>query len=147
MTWTYSGIPSSSDKDAVRFLCGDTDPNEQIVRDEEIEFALLQNPAVNIAAAYVCEAIAAKFSGCVDEKVGPLERSGAQKAKAYRERAEELRRNDTRFAEIFVGGTTISGKEALASDINATQPIFSIGMDDNHPSDLNEPHDLYPWRR
>jgi hypothetical protein len=31
MTWSYSGDPSSSSTDAVRFLVGDTDTNDQLI--------------------------------------------------------------------------------------------------------------------
>ena len=40
MTWNYSGDPSLSSRDAVRFLIGDTDPNDPLVTDEEIAYAL-----------------------------------------------------------------------------------------------------------
>ena len=36
MAWTYSGDPSSSARDAIRFLVGDTDTNDQLVTNEEI---------------------------------------------------------------------------------------------------------------
>ena len=36
MTWTYSGDPATNARDAIRFLTGDTDTNDQLINDEEI---------------------------------------------------------------------------------------------------------------
>ena len=55
MSWTYSGDPATSDKDAVRFLTGDTDAGDQLASDEEIAYALSQRPDVRLAAAVVCD--------------------------------------------------------------------------------------------
>src|SRR6185312_7119498 len=38
--WTYSGDPRASDKDAVRFWMGDTDPTDKQVMDGEINYGL-----------------------------------------------------------------------------------------------------------
>lgn len=66
MSWTYSADPSSSPKDAVRWLVGDTDPDDQLVQDEEINWNLTQyggeiyraasDTAYNISAFFVREA-------------------------------------------------------------------------------------------
>lgn len=38
MTWSYSGDPSSSTLDEIRFLIQDTDTNEQLLSNEEITY-------------------------------------------------------------------------------------------------------------
>ena len=38
MTWSYSGDPASSDRDAIRFYIGDTDTTLQLLQDEDIDF-------------------------------------------------------------------------------------------------------------
>ena len=40
MSWNYSGNPASSPVDECRFLIGDTNPNEPIMQDEEIQYII-----------------------------------------------------------------------------------------------------------
>ena len=89
MAWTYSGDPSSSDRDKVRFLIGDTDTNNQLLQDAEITFLLNQwNSDAYVAAAHACDALAAKFSAKSDysKSVGDLSISTmyGQQADRYR---------------------------------------------------------------
>lgn len=131
MTWTYTGIPSSSEKDKVRFLCGDVDVTAQLVQDEEIEWVNSVYPSCRLAAAVVCEAIAARFSCAVDCTVGDISKKNSQKAEAFRKRAEELRNLEGNDALPFFGGLSKSGKRALDQNPDAVQPNFRIGLDDN----------------
>ena len=54
MTWTYTGDPNVSDRDKIRFLIGDTDTNDQLVNDEEIEWALTEAGSIYQAAHDLC---------------------------------------------------------------------------------------------
>jgi hypothetical protein len=51
MAWTYSGSPSSSPLDEVRFLIGDTNVDDQLLANDEIAYLLSQNGADVYAAA------------------------------------------------------------------------------------------------
>jgi hypothetical protein len=63
MAWNYSGNPSSSPKDATRFLIGDTDSCDQLLQDGEIEYFLgMYNNAPINAAIRCVETIMSKFS-------------------------------------------------------------------------------------
>ena len=42
MSWTYSMNPGTSPKDTVRYLIGDTNIDNPIVQDEEIQFNLAE---------------------------------------------------------------------------------------------------------
>jgi hypothetical protein len=132
MTWTYTGDPSSNDRDQVRFLIGDTETARALLTDEEIAFAITEAGNLYSAAALCCDALASKFSKEVDSTTGPISRSGSQLAEAYRKRASELRSGSGSYVVPFFGGLTKSGKEALSDDSDAIQPNFSIGQDD-HP--------------
>lgn len=68
MTWTYSGDPSASDKDNVRFMIGDTDTTEQLVTDEEITATVTQFGTAYRTALALCDRLIAKFSRLVDSK-------------------------------------------------------------------------------
>src|SRR5690606_38692178 len=91
MTWSYSGDPGLSQKDEVRFLVGDTDPDEQLVTDEEIEYALDQEGSVRAAAVVVCESIQAGLAKKVDKAAGAVRVSLSQKADHYAKLCEQLR--------------------------------------------------------
>jgi hypothetical protein len=132
MTWSYSGDPSASSKDAVRFLSGDTDSAWPLCTNEEILYVLGQQSNVTLAAAEVCDAIATKFSRQADTTNGKTSISASQRAQAYSNRAVSLRQQASSDGApaFFVGGLSRSGKVALDSDSDAVQPAFSIGMDD-----------------
>jgi len=143
LTWTYDGDPSANDRDAVRFLSGDTDTTDQLVTDEEIAWLLTENPNVYSAAAEACRAIASAFARFSDKSVGDISESASQKAEAYTKRADDLE------AGIMVipsfGGLSISEKETLDQDTDAVQPSFRIGQDD-HPEIPSE-REYSPYRK
>ena len=131
MVFTYSGDPSDSDLDKVRFLCGDTLDRDALLQDAEINEIIIDTPNIRLAAADACEAIAALFSRKITRSNLGQSASLSEKAKAYFELAKRLRKRAWTSAELFAGGTTISEKDTLASDTNAIQPSFKIGQDDN----------------
>lgn len=127
MTWSYSGNPSNSANDKVRFLCGDTDTNNQQVSNEEIAFLLTEwNSDAYLSAAFACDAISGKYSAKADlsRSVGDLSISsqyGAQ-AKTFMERAASLRVLAVRAAPPSVNFDT----ETFDGEFD-----FYIGMDRN----------------
>lgn len=100
MSWSYSGDPTTSPLDQVRFLIGDTDENAPLLLDAEISFAITEEATPNAAAAYCCETLARKFAKEVDKTIGPLRVSLSQKSKAYQDLAIAFRKKEA----------TISGK-------------------------------------
>lgn len=127
MTWSYSGNPSNSSNDKVRFLCGDTDTNNQQVSNEEIAFLLTEwNSDCYLSAAFACDAISGKYSAKADlsRSVGDLSISsqyGAQ-AKTFMERAASLRVLAVRAAPPSVNFDT---------DTFDGEFDFYVGMDEN----------------
>jgi len=127
MTWTYSGNPSSSNLDAVRFLSGDTDSSNQLISNEEISFLLSEwNSDTYVAAAFACDAIAGTFAAQEDSSrtVGDLSIStqyGSQ-AQTFLSRANSLRVQASRRypPSPNFDNTTFDGTYT-----------FSIGMDKN----------------
>lgn len=129
MTWTYSSDPSSSEKDAVRFEVQDTDINAQLLQDEEIAYALAQEPGVLGAAARCCEALARRFAAQADTTVGSLKKTNSTAAEGYAERARELRaRAVASTSAPWTGGTSITRKDGLADDDDRVQPRFHRGQ-------------------
>jgi hypothetical protein len=132
MTWSYSGDPSTTDKDAVRYLSGDTNETASYtVLDEEIAYSLTRFPAVDLAAAEIADVIAGKLSGTGSCKVGDVSRDSSMIAENFRKRAKDLRRGSLRHAVPFVGGRSKDEKRTLAEDTDLVQPAFAVRMDDN----------------
>ena len=138
MTWTYGGDPSSNARDAIRFLVGDTDTNDQLINDEEIAWVNNQVTGSDTAttglydAAYrCCLTIASKFSRLADQSVGDLKVSMSQKAKAYRLQAEELQSLVSREGGVptpYAGGITTSDKDNDQTNSDMVSPFFSRGQ-------------------
>jgi len=81
-----------SDKDWVRFLCGDRDVTAAKLQDEEITALLVEEQNKYLAAARACDVIVARSGGLVVKQVGDLklQYSGTGKD-AYHEHARQLR--------------------------------------------------------
>lgn len=138
MTWTYTD-PSTSARDAVRFLVGDTDTTDQLVTDEEIAFTIAQAGTGNTytAASLTADAIAAKFARKADFSNLSISVSASQRAEAFRALAEDLRAKALVYgggAEVFAGGLSASAKDDLDANTDAVQPSFRMGQDDNKGS-------------
>lgn len=125
MTWSYSGDPSSSDRDQVRFLIGDTDTTDQQLSDEEIDFLITnEGNAVGGAVAAV-RAILAKYARLTDKSVGDLRLSYSQRKGAYESLLRSLeRRRALRKATPFAGGITKTDKDSQEDDTGRVTPAF-----------------------
>lgn len=135
MTWTYSGNPSSATKDKVRFLCGDTDPSNQQITDEEIAFLLSEwNGDAYVSAAFACEAIAGRYQSKADmsRSVGDLSISTqfSASAKGFMDRAATLRVSAMRF------GPPSPNWDERGYPVTSE---FMIGMDRNTGGGGNRP--------
>jgi len=133
MAWSYEPDKlNESPKDQVRFLVGDVSESEPLVQDEEIHFALKQEGNVYGAAALICESLAAMFSRKVDRQTGDVRSALSQRAKAYAERAKELRAKASAgklsLAMPLAGGVFVVDKQRACWDSRTVKPAFSRGM-------------------
>lgn len=131
MVWTYSGNPAANEKDAVRFLIGDTDPDDPLLQDEEILYLLEHTNEVEGAAAEAAYSLAARFSRQADKSVGDLSLSLSQKSAAFWQLAESLWRRSGLRALPFAGGISKSQKRATEADADRVKPAFSRSMFSN----------------
>ena len=135
MSWSYSGDPSSSNKDAVRFLLGDTDAEQPLISDEEVEYILSLEANVIRAAAIGAESIAGKFSSKVDRSIGDFSESLSDLASQYLELARKLRKQAKQTSSFkavpFAGGISKDVKKTLEKDTDRVKPSFSRGMMEN----------------
>jgi hypothetical protein len=138
VSWSYSGNPEASSKDAVRFEIQDTEENAQLLLDAEIEYAIVREAGSEpteqgllSAAARCCEVICRKFTRQPDNIEGSLQQTYSKMAKNYREMAEELRLRAQGAGEPFAGGQSWSGKRALRQDTDRVQPVFRRGQNES----------------
>ena len=74
MTWSYSGDPSDSALDEIRFLIGDTDTNDQLLSNEEITYLYTAYGDAYAAAVACVVSLISKASRSAEESktVGDL---------------------------------------------------------------------------
>jgi hypothetical protein len=125
MTWTYSGNPADSDRDAVRYLVGDTDFGNQLVQDAEIAWVLTEEGNVYLAAASVARGIGATFAEAVTKQVGDLKIQSQQKRDNFKKLADELKeRGVLRAGRPYAGGISIDDKQTVRDDDDRVVPAF-----------------------
>jgi hypothetical protein len=130
--WSYSGDPSSSVRDAVRFEIQDTNPKAHLLENEEIDYAVTQEAPsetpsqseVLSAAARCMEALARLFRMQADTEVGSLRVEYAKQAAGYDEQAVKTRLRAQGLHAPWAGGLSRAEKEAWRDDTNLTQPAF-----------------------
>lgn len=91
MTWSYTGDPADSTKDAVRFLIGDTDTSDQLLTDEEIDYTVDSSGSLYQAAHDSAYAIASTFARMASSKsVGDMSLSYSDRAASYYQVADRM---------------------------------------------------------
>jgi hypothetical protein len=132
--WSYnSDSVGTVDKDTVRFLLGDTDSDDPLLQDEEIQFTITSNSSVYHAAAMAAEAVAAKYGKDIQKTVGPLSINLAQRANEFRSLATRLRSTANRSigAPPQYFGDSYSDKDDAAQDTDKIGTAIKIGGMDN----------------
>lgn len=132
MAFTYSGDPSNSTRDELRFLIQDTDQTDFAFQDGELDYFLLgsgDNPFS--AAIRAIETLIAKYSKLVDEKVGQVSKSYSQLVDHYKALLATLqRRVAIDDALPFAGGISESQKDVQEDDHDRVDPFFTRDMHD-----------------
>lgn len=131
---TYSGNPAGNQKDAVRFLVGDTDVGNAELLDSEIEYELAQSGNLYDVAANLCIVIALRYARTINRgsRTLTLNRGGGSSSQdVWLRRAEALRRR----ANNHVGPIFASDAIVNALDSGGYKAIFDIGMHDNPEMD------------
>ena len=144
MTWTYSGDPSSSTRDAVRFLIGDTDTNDQLISNEEINYFVVEFNNARRSASEAARSIAAKFARLMNRSIGGLSADFSAKYRQYLELADNLiAKEEMRPVSLYISGYTKSEKELVELDDDRESTFSRKGIMDNkrsYPSDDASPY-------
>jgi ABC-type sulfate transport system substrate-binding protein len=123
MTWTYDNTDLSTDLAKVRLDIGDTNTNDQLLTDEEINIYLA---SYDLAGATLrsAQAAYAKIWRDVDRSNLGMSASRSQKAQQLRDLISDLRARVGRRASPFVGGVSQSSKDALSDDTDLVDSEF-----------------------
>lgn len=145
MAWTYSQDPSSSQRDYIRFLIGDTISSEGRLTDEEIEAVIGLYDSNYEIAAICCEAIAGRVASTTDSWSGDgISVSNSAVQDRYLKLAQWYRTLHYQMygsvAAPNAGGIEITEKAAAAVDTSRVPDLFEVGQFD-HPENR-----AFPWR-
>lgn len=148
MPWSYSGDPTVSQRDAVRFIIGDTDENDPLLQDAEIDYMITTHGTTRIASAESCRAVAAKFARLMNRSIGGLSADFSAKHSQYLTMAQSIMDSEESYpVSLFASGWKKSQKEAVESDTDR-EPIFGRkGGMDNPRSNATDDYYPYDYRR
>lgn len=147
MAWSYdetdlNTATNSGRLNTVRLLIGDTDPDDQQLQDEEIDFALSENgDNVYAAGAFSCRLLATKYSRLVDTQLdGVLEAYYSQRIEQYLRMSAELsataKIRGGRGLGVYAGGINSTVVEATRKLSNRVQPSFWKDRYSNPPNQV-----------
>jgi len=131
MAFTWTGDPSASTIEKIRWLIGDTVEASAKFQDAEITYAYNEEGSIYGAAALCCEQLATRYADAVSRSLGPLRIDLSDKAEKYKSMAKDFRRKAYMYAQPYVGGISEAKEDVFEDDSDLKQPIFDKGMMDN----------------
>jgi hypothetical protein len=132
VSWTYSGNPSTSVGDQVRFLVEDTDPNEQLLSDEEIAYLLQSvDGKPYTAAAQGLWQVWVKLSRQADSSVGDVHKVLSRRAEHFEGLYREMQRRARAVEGSSIFDGSIDGSLLIDGDAVDASPYFRGGQMDN----------------
>lgn len=126
MTNTYSGDPSTTDKDALRFLLSDTSA-PWLFTDEEIQYMIDNHGSIYNAGVELSLVMVSRYTDKKNKTVGPLSINYGDIAERWLELSNSLRRRSS----------TTSGAKVVMTQ-KTKGHIFTIGMNDINNSTEEE---------
>lgn len=149
MTWSYDetslGTSTATQRlNAVRYLVGDTDTNNQQVQDEEITFSLSEaNDNIYYAASHVASSLASKYSAYVTTELdGALTVEYNELAKKYKALSGELRQQGKQYngtsMGVYYGGTSKAVVNAKRDNTDRIGPFFTRDQFRNPENDYSK---------
>ena len=92
MSFSYSGDPSTSKVDECRFLLGDTDENNPIMQDEEINYIIEQSgDNKNLCLYNLFVHAATIFARSIKRSLGPQSEDPTARLNFFNKQAEEYK--------------------------------------------------------
>lgn len=127
--WTYSGDPATSSHDELRFRLGDTNENDPLLNDSEIDFCVARGGHMYGMLALAADAIAFLYSRETNIKISPLQIDYNNRAKMWTMRADEYRKRAAQLGYPVIQ-LSQAAKDAEFNDPDRTGPYFRLGMHD-----------------
>lgn len=150
MAATYSGDPSSSDSDKVRFLLGDTNTSEAKLTDGEINFLLDEWYDPYLAAAEGAQQLSATAASWMSYTVDGTNLTMDQMQAKYSLLADQLRAQYRRLHRAAPWNAQANRGEYEAYELDESiQPaLFKLGQHDDldSGSGIASPEDLHGGR-
>ncbi|CAB4194553.1 hypothetical protein UFOVP1264_8 [uncultured Caudovirales phage] len=149
MSWTYSGNPASSDKDAVRFYVGDVDANFPFLTDEEISYLIeVYNESYSspvLVAAVAADTIANRFAREVSVSADGVSVQLGELQQRFTDLAKSLRGQHVALYGAF---ELITLENLLSNDWDPDiKPlVFGVGFNDNYMAGRQNYGDFHPGR-
>jgi hypothetical protein len=116
VSFTYSSSSISTDLAKVRLTIGDTDRDQALLSDEEINYYLARKASVTLAAIDCVKAILAKMARDVDRNNLGMSATRSQKTQHYRDLLKDLQAESMTVGEVFVGGVSEAERESIEED-------------------------------
>jgi len=128
----YGAAPATSNRDKLRLLLGDTDNDDVLLLDAELDWLLTRNTAVGVvdyteATIEGALALVAKFSRAIDGSNGDVSRSYSQRSAAYRSLADSLRANADAALTAARRKAAFAPPMVMAGGTGGS-PDFAVGM-------------------
>lgn len=135
MTWSYSGNPGSSTRDEVRFLIQDTDTNDQLLTNEELDYLVTAYGEAYSAAVAAVGVLIATASRAVEESktVGDLSISRKAGARLQQWQALMASLQSERFRR-YPAGPVVNPNAILPTSegiVEGEGTDFVVGQMDN----------------
>lgn len=145
--WTFapylltSATGTTAAMQKVRVLIGDTDEDDPQLDDEVLYYVLAAQPVLTYAAAACADILAAKYARQVNITIGETRVTKERIYYHYKSLAEDLRASGPGdipggdgagivLADAYVGGSSVSAKEAFDSNSDNSPTPFRLGQDD-----------------
>lgn len=144
MPFTYSGDPSTSTRNEVRFLINDTNANDVLFSDEELDY-LIDEWGSNVyeISRACCETLVSRFSRLADstsKSVGDISLSESYTAKSqqYQDLAKSFFNRRLRKAPPTLFANAESLKSTNDREIDDYNTDFFAGIHDNPNSNYEQ---------
>lgn len=149
--WSYSGDPTTSSRDEVRFWMQDVDPDVPLMADTEVDYLveryLERYGSPVLVAAVACEVLAAKMAKQVPVSADGVSVGLGELQNRYNTLAQSLR--DTYKAESALDAVAIASGTMIGERRDPTiQPLtFGTGMHDNFRVGRQDYGDYHPGQQ
>ena len=136
MAFTYSGDPTTSTRNAVRFLLNDTDSGDVLFTDAELDYLITEWVNVYEICRAACETLVSRFSRLADstsKSVGDISvsESYTAKSKQYQDLANSFLQRRMRKTPPTVWANADSLKSTNDRTVADYNTDFFTGQHDN----------------